>query len=47
MIDCLKMIKIAEKFIRFIEKTMKKGRVEQTTGGKILAVMKIQRGIFK
>ena len=34
MIDCLKMYKIPCEIIKFIEKTMKNWRVEQTAGEK-------------
>ena len=47
IIDCLKTYKIYNKVIKFIEETMKKWRVELTAGGKNLAEVKIQRGIFQ
>ena len=47
IINCLKMYKILDEVINFIEKTMKTCKVELTTGGKSLAVVKIQRGIFQ
>ena len=47
IINNLKMCKIPNKVINFIEKTMKTWRVEFTAGGKRLAEAKIQRGIFK
>ena len=47
VIDCLKMYKISDKVIKFIEKTMEKRRVELTAGEKRLAEVKIQRGIFQ
>ena len=47
IINCLKMYKISHEVINFIEKTMKTGRVELTAGGKSLAEIKIQRGIFQ
>ena len=47
IIDCLKMYKISDKIIKFIEEPIKNGRVELTSGEKSLAMMKIQRGIFQ
>ena len=47
MINCLKMYKISNEVIHFIEKTMKIGRVELTAGRKSLAEPKIQRGMFR
>ena len=47
IINCLKMYKISDEVINFIEKTMKTWRVELTAGGKIFAEVKIQRGIFQ
>ena len=47
IIDCLKMYKISHKVIKFIENTLKNWRVKLTVGEKILAEVKIQRGIFK
>ena len=44
---CLKMYKIPDQVVQFIEKTMKTWRVELITGGKSLAEVKIQRGIFQ
>ena len=41
------MYKISEKILKFIEEAMKNGRVELTAGGKSLAGVKIQRGIFQ
>ena len=41
IINCLKMYKISDEVINFIEKTMKTWRVELTTGGKGLAEGKI------
>ena len=41
------MYKISDEVINFIEKTMKTWRVELTTGGRSLAEVKIQRGIFQ
>ena len=45
IIDCLKMYKISDEVINFIEKTMKTWRVELTARGKSLAETKIQRSI--
>ena len=47
IINCLKMYKISHETINFIEKTMKNWRVKLTAGGKSLAEIKIQRGIFQ
>ena len=47
IINCLKMYKISDEVITFIEKTMKTWRVELTTGGRSLAEEKILRGIFQ
>ena len=41
------MYKISDEVINFIEKTIKKWRVELTAGGRSLAEAKIQRGIFQ
>ena len=46
IIDCLKMYKISDEVIKFIDNTMKNWKLELTAGGKILARVKIQRGIF-
>ena len=46
IINCLKMYKISNEVINFIEKTMKTRRVELTAGGRSLAEAKIQRGIL-
>ena len=45
--SCLKMYKISDEVINFIEKTMKTWRVELTWWGRSLAEAKIQRGIFQ
>ena len=47
IINCLKIYKISDEVINFIEKTMKTWSVESTTGGRSLAEAKIQRGIFQ
>ena len=47
IIDCLKMYKISHEVINFIEKTMKTWRVQLTAGGRSLAEIKFQRGIFQ
>ena len=47
IINSLKMYKISDGVINFIDKTMKIWRVELTAGGRRLAEAKIQRGIFK
>ena len=41
------MYKISGKVIKFIKKTMENWRVKLTAGGKSLAKVKIQRGIFQ
>ena len=46
-INCLKMYKISNEVIQFIEKTMETWKVELTAGGKRLAEAKIQKGIFQ
>ena len=47
IINCLKMYKISDKFINFVEKTMKTWRVELTAGRRSLAETNVQRGIFQ
>ena len=47
IINYLKMYKISDEVINFTEKTMKAWRVELTAGGRRLAEVKIQRGIFQ
>ena len=47
IINSLKMYKISDEVINFIDKTMKTWRVELTAGGRRLAEAKIQRGIFQ
>ena len=47
IIDSVKMYKISDEVINFIDKTMKTWRVELTAGGRRLAEAKIQRGIFQ
>ena len=47
IINCLKIYKISDEVINFIEKTMTTWRVELTLGGKSLAEVKIHRGIFQ
>ena len=47
IINYLKMYKVSDEIINFIEKTMKTWRVELTTGGRILAETKIQNDIFQ
>ena len=47
IINCLKMYKISNEVIKFIEKTMKTWGVGLTAGGRSLAEAKIQRGIFQ
>ena len=47
IIDSLKMYKISDAVIKFIEKIMQTWWVKLKAGGKILAEVKIQRGIFQ
>ena len=47
IIDCLKMYKTSGKVIKFVENTMENWIVKLTAGGKSLAEVKIQRGIFQ
>ena len=47
IINSLKMYKISDEVINFIDKTMKTWRVELTAGGRRLAEAKIQSGIFQ
>ena len=47
IINSLKMYKISDEVINFIDQTMKTWRVELTAGGRTLAEAKIQRGIFQ
>ena len=47
LIGFLKMYKISDKVIKFIPEVMKNWKAEMTAGGKTLAEVKIQRGIFK
>ena len=47
IINSLKMHKISDEVINFIDKTMKTWRVKLTAGGRRLAEAKIQRGIFQ
>ena len=47
IIHSLKMYKISDEVINFIEKTMKTRRVELTAGRRSLAEAKIQRDIFQ
>ena len=47
IINCLKMYKISNEVINFIEKTMKTWRKELTSGGRSSAEAKIQRGVFQ
>ncbi len=47
MLYGLKIYKIPDQLVHFIEKTMKTWRVELTAKGESLAEVKIQRGIFQ
>ena len=47
ILHCLKMYKIPQEVINFIEQTMKTWRVELTAGGRSIAETKIQKGIFQ
>ena len=46
ILHCLKMYKISDQIILFMEKTMHTWRVELTAGVQSLGDVKIQRGIF-
>ena len=46
-ISCLKMYKISDEVINFIEKTMKTWKVKLTKEGRSLVEAKIQRDIFQ
>ena len=45
--NCLKMYKISDEVIKFIEKTMKTWSVELTAKRKSMTEAKIQKGIFQ
>ena len=47
ILHCLKMYKIPDQVVQFIEKTMQTWKVELTAGGKSLAEVKIQKDIFQ
>ena len=47
IINCLKMYKISNEVLNFIEKNMETWRVKLTAGGKSLAETRIQKGIFQ
>ena len=47
ILHCLKMNKILDQIVQFIEKTMQTWRVDLTTEGKTLAEVKIQGGKFQ
>ena len=47
IVACLKMQKISNEIIKFIENTIENWRVELTTWGKCLAVVKTNRSIFQ
>ena len=47
IIKCIKMYKISDEVMNFIEKSMNTWRVELTIGGESLAAAKIQGGIFQ
>ena len=47
ILHCLKMYKIPDQIIQFIEKTIETWRVELTAEGKSLTEGKIQSGIFQ
>ena len=44
--SCFKMYEISDHVVQFIEKTVQTQRVKLTVGGKSLAEVKIQRGIY-
>ena len=47
IINCLKMYKISDEVINFMEKTIKTRRVELTAGGRSLAEAKVRKGVFQ
>ena len=47
ILHCLKMYKISHEVTNFIEQTMKTWRVDLTAGGRSIAEIKIQSGIFQ
>ena len=47
ILHCLKMYKIPDQIVQFIEKTMQTWRIELTAVGQSLAEVKIQRVIFQ
>ena len=47
ILPCLKIHKIPDQVVQFIEKTIEIWRVELTARGKSLAEVKIQRSIFQ
>ena len=47
IVNSLKMYKVSDEGINFIDKTIKTWRVELTAGGRRLAEAKIQRVIFQ
>ena len=47
ILECLKMYKISNKIVNFIEKAMENWRVQLKPGKQSLAEVKIQRGIFQ
>ena len=47
ILHCLKMYKIPDRIVQFIEKTMQTWGVELTAGRRSLAEAKIQRDIFQ
>ena len=47
IIDCLRMYKISDKFVKFLTKSMKNWKVDLIAGGKTFAEVKIQRSIFQ
>ena len=47
IIHCLKMYKISDEVMKFIDQTLENWRVELIAGGKSLTEAKIQRGIFQ
>ena len=47
ILQCLKMYKIPDQIVQYIEKTMQTWKVELTAGGQSLAELKIQRCIIQ
>ena len=44
---CMMMCSVAENMLKMLGNSMKKGKIELTSGGKKLVTMRIRRGIFR